>query len=95
MSPVRRCLGCKTSDAKENLVRIVAVERRLVVDEAARRAGRGAYVHRREQCVERSIRTRAWGRALRVSDPLDVEALARIGATASHTEMADGLMDLS
>jgi len=45
----------------------------LVADEKAVAPGRGAWVHHTDGCVEAAIRRRAFGRALRVSGPLDTQ----------------------
>jgi predicted RNA-binding protein YlxR (DUF448 family) len=38
----------------------------VAVDETARASGRGAYVHRAQDCLERAAKTGALGRALKV-----------------------------
>lgn len=93
MKPVRRCLGCYSSDSKDNLLRVVAVSGRVVVDGAQNMPGRGGYVHRKPECVKRSVRSRVWARALRESglDLGDLEALTQVGTD----EKAERLMDLS
>lgn len=63
--PVRTCVGCRGPDAKEHLVRLVAAGGRIALDPGARRPGRGAYVHRRQDCVERALGKGNLARALR------------------------------
>ena len=43
----------------------------MAVDETGTLQGRGAWVHPTRECVENSIKRRAFGRALRVSEALD------------------------
>lgn len=76
MGPVRRCLGCRRSDSQENLLRIVAVASRAVVERSVTLPGRGAYVHRDGECVEKSLRSAGWRRALREPE-LDTADLAQ------------------
>ncbi len=38
--------------------------------------GRGAWLHPRPECFELAVRRKAFGRALRVQAPVDVEAVA-------------------
>lgn len=95
MGPIRRCLGCRRHDAKESLLRIVAVGDKIVVDREARLPGRGAYVHPNGKCVSHSLRRNVWPQALKKSGRLDQTQLEHFEATASHTEMAERLMDLS
>lgn len=74
--PVRTCVGCRAPDAKEQLVRLVAAAGRIAPDPQARRPGRGAYVHRRRDCVERALGKGNLGRALRTRvDPAHTTAL--------------------
>jgi predicted RNA-binding protein YlxR (DUF448 family) len=40
--------------------------------------GRGAHLHPTTRCLELAIRRKAFGRALRVEGPLDLDALASI-----------------
>ncbi len=53
------------------LLRVVAADSSLVVDERAVMPGRGAWVHPVSECVEAARRRRAFARALRVSAALD------------------------
>lgn len=79
MGAVRRCVGCRQSDTKDQLLRVVHQGGRAVVDESATRPGRGGYVHRNRECVDASRRSGVWSRALKVS-PLDLEDLNRLVA---------------
>jgi uncharacterized protein len=47
----------------------------IVVDEQARRPGRGAYLHPSLDCLDQAERRRALPRALRVTGTLDTSAL--------------------
>ncbi|MHA3705191.1 YlxR family protein [Jatrophihabitans sp. YIM 134969] len=82
--PVRTCVGCRRRAGVAELSRVVAETPtgsdpvvRLVVDLRHRLPGRGAWVHRREQCVEQAIRRRAFARALRITAGVDTEAVVR------------------
>jgi uncharacterized protein len=76
-SVIRTCVGCGTRAAKSDLLRVVAVDGEIVADPAARRPGRGAYLHPSLDCVERARRRRAIPRALRVTGPLADGELVR------------------
>ncbi|HXF57889.1 MAG TPA: YlxR family protein [Actinomycetota bacterium] len=68
--PERTCVGCRGRAAKAELLRVVRTpDGRVAVDPSGRLPGRGAYVHRREACVERAGRRGALARALRTSLP--------------------------
>jgi predicted RNA-binding protein YlxR (DUF448 family) len=74
--PVRTCVGCKERAAKSSLLRLVATGDGIAPDPQARLPGRGAYLHPSLECLELAQRRRALPRALRVTGPLAVEALA-------------------
>lgn len=67
---LRTCLGCRRRDDQAHLIRVVAGNGALVVDAKGTLPGRGAYVHRTQECVTASVHRKAWGRALKVSAPL-------------------------
>jgi predicted RNA-binding protein YlxR (DUF448 family) len=74
--PVRTCVGCRERAAKSSLLRLVAMGDSIFPDPQARLPGRGAYLHPSPECLELAQRRRAFPRALRVTGPLAVEALA-------------------
>ncbi|APZ34900.1 MULTISPECIES: YlxR family protein [Microbacterium] len=73
MEPVRTCVGCRARAPRSSLLRVVEQGGALVADEKAVLPGRGAWVHDTSACVDAAIRRRAFGRALRVSGPLDTQ----------------------
>jgi len=95
MGPTRRCLGCRRNDNKDALLRVVAVGASCVVDREGVLPGRGAYVHPTRKCILNSLRRNVWPTALKKASELDLSELENWEATASHTEMAERLMDLS
>ena len=68
--PVRTCVGCRERSAKTSLLRLVAAGDHLVPDPGARLPGRGAYLHRSQECLKLAQRRRAFVRALRTPGPL-------------------------
>lgn len=64
-APVRTCIGCRIRDEKHRLIRIVACDRSVVVDIGQTQPGRGAYLHPKPECLERALKRRSLGRALR------------------------------
>jgi len=75
MEPVRTCLGCRQRVAASALLRCVAQDGEAVPDASGVLPGRGAWVHPTLECVDSSIRRRAFGRALKVPNPLDTRKL--------------------
>jgi predicted RNA-binding protein YlxR (DUF448 family) len=69
--PERTCIGCRARGSRSELLRIVARPPFAIADPAAVLPGRGAWIHRSQQCVDQAVRRRAFGRALRVQTALD------------------------
>ena len=66
--PQRTCVGCRETQAKRSLVRVVRTpEGQVVVDLTGRRNGRGAYVHQSRECWELALKRGGLERALKVS----------------------------
>ncbi|WP_084143598.1 YlxR family protein [Amycolatopsis taiwanensis] len=76
-TPVRTCVGCRERASAGELLRVVARDGRLVVDERRRLPGRGAWLHPEQGCLTKAERRRAFARALRVSGTLDGGDLRR------------------
>ncbi|WP_417508450.1 YlxR family protein [Microbacterium sp.] len=67
MEPVRTCVGCRMRAPRSALIRVVAQDETLILDDRAVMPGRGAWVHPTQECLEAATRRRAFARALRVS----------------------------
>ncbi|TVT03896.1 YlxR family protein [Amycolatopsis bartoniae] len=70
-APVRTCVGCRKRASAGELLRVVAVDGHVVVDERRRLPGRGAWLHPEPGCLAKAERRRAFSRALRSSGTLD------------------------
>ncbi|WEO78383.1 YlxR family protein [Cryobacterium sp. SO2] len=75
MDPVRTCIGCRSRASRSSLLRVVAQNSLLVVDETATLPGRGAWIHPTIACFQEAVKRRAFGRALRVTSSLDAKQL--------------------
>jgi len=66
--PQRTCIGCRTTSAKREFVRVVRTpEGTVEVDPTGRRNGRGAYLCARKECWEEALKKDRLGRALRAT----------------------------
>jgi uncharacterized protein len=80
--PIRTCVGCGAKAPQRELVRLVAEGDRVRVDREMS-GGRGAWLHAADPCLERAVKRRALGRALRVEGArADADAL-RLGLTGN------------
>ena len=74
--PVRTCLGCRDRAPQAELLRVVADAGSVRADPRRALPGRGAYLHPDAECVQRAVRRRAFGRALRAE--VDTAAAGRV-----------------
>ena len=69
-TPERQCLGCRTKNAKRDLVRVVrSPEGAVSLDLTGKKSGRGAYICPRVECLRRVVKSRALERQLKVEIP--------------------------
>ena len=86
--PQRTCVGCRTVNAKRQLVRLVRTAEGMVkVDPTGKANGRGAYLHDRRACWETALKNRAVDRTLKMdlTDANRAELLAH-GAQYSNDD---------
>lgn len=62
----RTCCICRGKALKGDLARLVVLDGEITYDAASRLPGRGAYVHRRLDCILNINRPEKWRRALRI-----------------------------
>ena len=62
---MRMCVGCREMKEKRQLLRIVKnAEGQISFDRVGKVPGRGAYICRSEECLEKAVRQRQLERAL-------------------------------
>ncbi|NBU85615.1 MAG: YlxR family protein [Actinobacteria bacterium] len=76
MTPTRMCVGCRSREPQNLLIRIVLADNHAVIDRTGSLPGRGAWMHRDAQCFSTAVQRKAIARALRVPVSLDVSAVA-------------------
>ena len=79
--PQRTCVACRQVKAKRELVRVVRIaDGSIEVDAGGRKAGRGAYLCRAQECWETGLKGNRLEYALRTTLTQDNrEQLARYG----------------
>ncbi|QIK70082.1 YlxR family protein [Erysipelothrix sp. HDW6C] len=71
--PMRKCVVTQEQFPKQELLRIVLTpEGNVEIDETGRKNGRGAYISRLSETVEKAQKTRALDRALKVKVPEEI-----------------------
>ncbi len=69
--PQRTCIGCGEIKDKKILARVVKAES-IELDLTGRKNGRGAYICKNMECLERAIKTKGLDRSFKMSIPKDV-----------------------
>ncbi len=63
--PLRMCVGCREMKDKRELIRVVrSPEGEISLDPTGKKPGRGAYVCRQGECLQRAIKQRQLERQL-------------------------------
>jgi uncharacterized protein len=77
--PSRTCIGCRTICSADGLIRLSAPGGQVAVAPGGS-AGRGAWLHPRDECLRAAIKSRAFARAFRraVTAPPPEELLAAL-----------------
>lgn len=66
--PLRMCTGCMEMKPKKELIRIVKTpEGEVSVDLTGKKSGRGAYICKSTECLEKAFKTKRLSRNLEVS----------------------------
>jgi len=71
--PMRKCIATQESLPKKELIRIVRTpDLQIVIDESGKQNGRGAYLKKSKEAIERAIKTKALSRALEYEIPENI-----------------------
>ena len=71
--PMRKCIGCGEMKNKKTLIRVLRTpEETYLLDATGKKNGRGAYVCRDAQCLERAIRPKGLERSFQAAIPAEV-----------------------
>ncbi|MBN2557369.1 MAG: YlxR family protein [Clostridia bacterium] len=70
---MRMCVACRVMQPKKTLIRIVrSPEDGVCVDLTGKKSGKGAYLCRKAECIEKARKTSALKRALDADIPQDI-----------------------
>ncbi len=71
--PQRKCTGCQTMKDKSELVRVVkTVEDTFELDFTGKKNGRGAYVCKNIECLEKAQKSRGFERSFKGAVPKEI-----------------------
>lgn len=71
--PLRQCTGCREMKSKKEMIRVLkTAEDEIVLDATGKKNGRGAYICRSLECLERAMKTKGLERSLKASIPGEV-----------------------
>ncbi|TDT61568.1 RNase P modulator RnpM [Fonticella tunisiensis] len=71
--PQRMCIGCQTMKAKKELIRVVkSPEGEIKIDLTGKASGRGAYICRDIECLEKAIKAKRFERAFETKISEDI-----------------------
>ena len=76
--PSRICVGCREEKEKRSMVRIVkTTQNEICLDETGKKNGRGAYICKSVECLQRALQTKGLERSLKSPVPDDVVNLLK------------------
>ena len=76
--PVRICVGCQEPKTKKELIRIVLTPEGVVeIDRTGKKAGRGAYLCPKEECLDKAFKERRLERSLKTKVSSEVYEVIR------------------
>ncbi len=68
--PLRQCIGCGEMKGKKDMVRILkTAENDICLDGTGKMNGRGAYLCRSRECLQKARKTRGLERSFKMSIP--------------------------
>jgi hypothetical protein len=71
--PLRQCVGCGEMKGKKDMMRVLkTAENEICLDVTGKKNGRGAYVCRSRECLQKARKNKGLERSFKMSIPGDV-----------------------
>ena len=71
--PMRQCTGCREMKSKKEMMRVLRTpEEEIVLDVTGKKNGRGAYICKSAECLEKAVKSRGLERSLKAAIPQEV-----------------------
>ncbi|MBQ8199490.1 MAG: YlxR family protein [Lachnospiraceae bacterium] len=66
--PLRQCVGCGEMKAKKEMMRVIKTpEDEIVLDLTGKKNGRGAYLCKQEECLQKAVKSKGLERSFKMS----------------------------
>ena len=71
--PMRQCVGCQNMVSKRELIRVIKTsEGEIRLDAMGKQNGRGAYICKKKECLEKAMKKHSLERSLKVAIPDEI-----------------------
>lgn len=71
--PQRQCVGCGENKNKKDMIRIIKTnEDKIFLDDTGKKNGRGAYICKTKECLNKAFKTKGIERSLKIKIPQDI-----------------------
>lgn len=71
--PMRQCTGCREMKNKKEMMRVLRTpENEIILDATGRKNGRGAYICRSMECLDKAVKNHGLERSLKTGIPQEV-----------------------
>lgn len=71
--PLRQCVGCGEMKGKKDMLRVLkTAENEICLDTTGKKNGRGAYICRSRECLQKTGRNKGLERSFKMSIPKEV-----------------------
>ena len=67
--PERMCVACRGMFPKHQLIKFVVEDERVIIDNNQKKFGRGAYICKKEECIEKAKKRRALSAKFKMAVP--------------------------
>ncbi len=73
--PMRVCVGCNEMKSKREMIRVIKTpEEEILLDETGKKNGRGAYLCKDQECLEKALKQKGLERSLKIKIPAETIA---------------------
>ena len=71
--PMRQCVGCQNMVSKRELIRVIKTsEGEIRLDATGKQNGRGAYICKKKECLEKAMKKHSLEPSLKVAIPDEI-----------------------